>query len=112
MTYEAFDVVVVPFTDSTRQKRRPALVLSQGGVFNDLIGHSVMAMIASEKHAPWPLDAKIGDLPQAGLSAPSVVRMKLFTLDHRFVIGKIGALSATDRKVVNQSLRILGNCRS
>lgn len=104
--YEAFDVVSVPFpfTGSGQQKRRPALVLSGADAFNDRIGHSVMAMITSAKNAPWPLDVNLANLEQAGLAAPSVVRMKLFTLDHRFVVAKIGSLSVGDQKAVRQVL--------
>src|SRR3990167_6817220 len=100
VTYELFDVVTVPFpfTDAATQKRRPAIVLSSKAFFNDQSGHSVMAMITSAKNAPWPLDVPLEDLASSGLSAPSVVRMKLFTLDHRFVIRKIGALSTKDQR--------------
>ncbi|MDO9064778.1 MAG: type II toxin-antitoxin system PemK/MazF family toxin [Sulfuricella sp.] len=109
MVYKKFDVVTVPFpfTDSAMQKRRPALVLSDHATLNRKIGHSVMAMITSEKNAPWPLDVRIADLSQAGLPAPSVVRMKLFTLDHRFVVAKVGALSSADRLLVNNTLDML-----
>ena len=45
MIYEPFDIVVVPFpfTDSSRKKRRPALVLSQKAKFGAFIEHSVLA---------------------------------------------------------------------
>ena len=88
MTYEKYTVVVVPFpfTDKAQTKHRPALVISDPVVFGNLVGHSVMAMITSAANAPWPLDITIKDLKTAGLPAPSVVRMKLFTLDHRFVL--------------------------
>ena len=106
MTYEPFDVVVVPFpfTDSAQTKRRPALVLSQHTNFGNKIGHSVLAMITSQKNAPWPLDCEIKNKKQSGLPAPSVVRMKLFTLDNRFIIRKIGQLSDSDQNKVKQSL--------
>lgn len=109
MTYKKYDVVTVPFpfTDTAMQKRRPALVLSDHATFNAKIGHGVMAMITSEKNAPWPLDVRIADLSQAGLPAPSVVRMKLFTLDHRFVVAKVGELSDADRLLVNDTLDTL-----
>lgn len=109
MTYEKYDVVIVPFpfADSSAQKRRPALVLSGCAAFNEKVGHSVMAMITSEKNAPWPLDVKIGGLAAAGLSAPSVVRMKLFTLDHHFVAAKAGVLSEADRVKVDDALNVL-----
>ena len=85
VTPARFDIVVVPFpfTDKAAQKRRPALVISDSKAFNQPAGHSVMAMITSAGNAPWPLDTHITDLKSAGLSAPSVVRMKLFTLDHQ-----------------------------
>lgn len=106
MIYEPFDVVVVPFpfTDSAKTKRRPALVLSQTSNFGNKIGHSVLAMITSKKNAPWPLDCEINNRKKSGLTAPSVVRMKLFTLDNRFIIRKIGQLSDSDQKMVKQSL--------
>jgi mRNA interferase MazF len=111
MTYESFDVVVVPFpfTDSSRSKRRPALVLSQKTDFGSVIEHSVLAMITSKKNEPWPLDVVIKDKKQSGLTAPSVVRMKLFTLDNRFILRKIGRLSKSDQKQVKESLSRIFN---
>jgi len=105
MTYEPFDVVIVPFpfTDAAQTKRRPALVLSQNTNLGNKIGHSILAMITSLKNAPWPLDCEIKS-SESGLTAPSVVRMKLFTLDNRFIIRKIGYLSEDDQKQVTQSL--------
>jgi mRNA interferase MazF len=97
--YDRFDVVVVPFpfTDKAAKKRRPALVLSSAKTFNRVIEHSVTAMITSADNAPWPLDTPIADLKAAGLSSASVIRMKLFTLDHRFVIRKAGQLAESDQ---------------
>jgi len=104
--YEAFDVVVVPFpfTDSARDKRRPALVISDREAFGARVGHSVMAMVTSAGNAPWPLDVPISDLAAAGLPAASVVRMKLFTLDHRLVLRKAGSLGVADRASVKRAL--------
>jgi mRNA interferase MazF len=104
--YEPFDVVVVPFpfTDSAKSKRRPALVLSQSTHFSEEIEHTVLAMITSLKNDSWPLDYEIKNLEQSGLTAASVVRMKLFTLDNRFIVRKIGHLSKTDQNQVKKSL--------
>ena len=104
-TFEAFDVVVVPFpfTDRLAEKRRPALVLSSSS-FNTPSGHSVLAMITSREHSPWPLDVALEDLSAAGLSAPSRVRMKLFTLDHRLVLRRIGSLADGDREAVRAAV--------
>jgi len=109
VTYEAYDLVVVPFpfTDSTSSKRRPALVLSSHHSFNSKVGHSVLAMVTSAKNSSWALDCAINDLDEAGLSSPSIVRMKLFTIDVRLIISKIGHLSLADKSSVSGSLQKL-----
>lgn len=106
MSFERFTVVRVPFpfTDRNATKNRPALVLSDAASFNTPAGHSVMAMITSLGNAPWPLDCPIDDLKAAGLPVPSLVRFKLFTLDHRLVRGELGKLSATDAVSVRARL--------
>jgi mRNA interferase MazF len=108
VTFKPFDILVVPFpfTDSTAVKRRPALVLS-AEAFQNRIGHLAVAMITSRENRGWPLDVEISDLPAAGLSHPSVVRMKLFTLDERFVLRKAGRLATTDQAAVRRSLKLL-----
>ena len=111
MIFEAFDVVVVPFpfTDRRASKRRPALVLSGAKVFNTPAGHLVLAMITSAENAPWPLDTPVNDSAGAGLPVPSVVRMKLFTLDAGLVLRRAGMLGKADRKAVRAALsRLLG----
>lgn len=72
MTCDAWQVVVVPFpfTDRSTAKRRPALVLSGRG-FNGH-GFSVLAMLTSASHAPWPGDTPVSKLRPAGLTAPSL----------------------------------------
>ncbi len=106
MIYKSFDVVVVPFpfTDQNTNKRRPALILSDYEIFNYVTQNCVMAMITSAKNPEWPLDVNIGSIKKAGLPAPSKVRMKLFTLDSRLIVKKIGGLAAKDREAVKKSL--------
>lgn len=111
MIFEQFAVVRVPFpfTDRSATKNRPALVLSDPNVFNRSASHPVMAMITSAAHPPWPLDCPMEDLSAAGLPAPSKVRFKLFTLDHRLVRGQLGRLSEGDEARVRQNLaKLLG----
>lgn len=108
-TFNQFQVVVVPFpyTDQTTSKRRPALVLSDHGSFNGRIGQCVMAMITSAQHSAWPLDVEITDLDSAGLPAPSLVRMKLFTLDQRLIVRSCGKLANRDQLSVQRALKHL-----
>lgn len=101
MTCDIWDVVVVPvpFTDRATTRRRPALVVS-ARAFNRH-GHSVLAMITSASHQAWPGDTPIRDLTAAGLKAPSLVRLKLFTIDSRCLARRIGALAGADRTAVS-----------
>lgn len=111
MIFNAFDVVVVPFpfTDRATTKRRPALILSNAQIFNQKVGQSVLAMITSAKNSDWSLDIEIQDLDSAGLTSPSIVRMKLFTLDEQLIIRKAGKLTPTDQNKVTEALHQLLN---
>jgi len=106
VTFEAFDVVVVPFpfTDLDAGKRRPALAVSNK-TFNETHAVVVLAMITSAANAGWPSDVLITDLASAGLSAESVMRMKLFTLDRALIQRKIGRLGKRDRTAVAKMAR-------
>jgi mRNA interferase MazF len=108
VTFEPGTVVRVPFpfVDSGATKHRPALVLS-AEKYNAIHGHFVMAMITSAKHRKWPSDALISDLGSAGLSSPSIVRFKLFTLDNRLVSGSIGKLASDDWIAVLNALKLI-----
>jgi mRNA interferase MazF len=105
-TFDRFAVVKVPFpfADRLATKTRPALILSDAVAFNVPAGHSVLAMITSAKHSSWPLDVPLTDLATAGLPAPSIVRMKLFTLDHRLILARLGTLCPVDRQSVSTAI--------
>lgn len=105
MTFERFEVVVVPFpfSDRTGTKRRPALVVSHES-FNRTHGQLVLAMITTAGRGPWPSDTPITDLAAAGLRADSMVRLKLFTIDRALVAARIGRLSDDDRAAVRTAL--------
>jgi len=112
MTYDRYTVVKVPFpfTDKLASKNRPALIISAAEQFNNQIEHSVMAMITSAKQSDWPLDTIITDLSSAGLPAPSLIRLKLFTLDHRLIRGALGELTTEDKVCFDMHLAaLLGN---
>ncbi len=108
MVSEPWDVVVVPFPFSERpdSKRRPALVLSKTA-FNEN-GHTILAMITTKAHRSRPGDSNIEEHRTAGLNTPCMVRLKIFTLDNRLILKKIGHLSAGDRnRVGNHAHRYL-----
>lgn len=106
MGFEQWAVVVVPFpfTDRRAERRRPALVVSPPEALGNRVGQSVLAMVTSAAHSAWPLDVPLTDLACAGLPAPSLVRMKLFTLDDRLVERQVGTLSAADAEAAAVAL--------
>jgi mRNA interferase MazF len=98
-------VVPFPFTDRRTSKRRPALALSSQ-TFSAASGHTVLAMITSAANPAWPMDVSI-EPAAAGLRAPSLIRMKFFTLDNRLIIRKVGSLAERDRRAVAVSIQKL-----
>jgi len=98
------DVVIVPFPFSERagHKSRPALVFSDR-LFNRH-GHTVLAMITTTGHHLWPGDVVLANPRAAGLNVPCMVRLKLFMLDNRLLIKRLGQLSASDRQHVTEQL--------
>ena len=103
MICESDDVVAVPFpfADGPGAKRRPALVVSRKP-FNEA-GHTVMAMVTTRARPPWPGDSEIKDFSDAGLHLPCLARLKLFTLDNRLIVKRLGRLSAADAGRVRQA---------
>lgn len=99
-TFDRFDVVVVPFpfTDRQANKRRPAVVL--GSVGPD---QHVLAMITTAEG--WNTDVPVTDLDAAGLPVPSVVRLKLLTLDSHLILRVSGRLSAKDENNLKRQLK-------
>ena len=106
-TFKTGDIVIVafPFTDTDQTKNRPALVLSEEKQFNTATGHTILAMITSSLHSPWPHDIPITHLTACGLVKASIIRFKLFTLDNRLIPTVIGHLSPSDLKPVQRHLK-------
>ena len=103
---EAGDVAIVPFpfTDMAVAKPRPALALSAGKA-NGESGNTIFAMITTAAKSHWPTDIPLADAEGTGLTAASLVRLKLFTLDNRLVSRRVGALLPRDRAAVRKMLR-------
>jgi len=93
---DRWDVVLVPFpfTEAPGAKRRPALALSNPA-FNRS-GHTVLAMITTREHNPWPGDTEIEHHRAAGLPLRCLVRLKLFTLDNHLILRRLGSLAPSD----------------
>jgi len=105
---DPFAVVRVPFpfTDRSVQRRRPALVIS-GPDFQRGSSNVLLAMITTARRSSSPLDWPLHDLAPTGLREACCVRLKLFTLDERLILGELGHLAAIDRCGVQANLRHL-----
>ena len=103
---ERWEVVTAlfPFTESPVRKPRPVLVLSNG-TFNRSHGHVIGCMITTGANSRWPSDHQISDLEAAGLSHPSLLRWKVFTLAGYLLGRKIGVLGEEDQASVTGTLQ-------
>jgi len=102
-------LAVLPFTDPTGLKRRPAVIVSPENRPEDDV---VIAFLTSFKGDPLqPADLLIPaddpDFKRTGLKRPSVLRLgKLFTLQRGLLLGKLGELSPRLMQQVDVRLRI------
>lgn len=53
-------------------------------------------MITTGGNKPWKSDICISDCKEQGLYPKSVIRMKIFTLDNRFILKRIGDANSKD----------------
>ena len=106
MTYKPYTIVAVPFpfTDSAQTKKRPAVVISSER-HQEKTSHITLLMVTTAKHSHWFDDHLIIDLDSAGLSTPSIVRQKLFTIDSRLILKEVGILSKEDHSKVSKLLQ-------
>ena len=106
-SFEQGDIVRVPFpyTDRATRQRRPALVVSAGGIGEDQ-GLLWVVMITSAENRPWPGDLSFGDaFAEAGLPAPSVIRpCKITTIEARYA-ERLGRLGPSLKVQVEKALR-------
>lgn len=97
--YRAGDVVVVPFPYSDRfaQKRRPALVVSNGELRAQ--GLIWLAMVTPARHSSQKFDVAIDDLALAGLGAPSIIRpTKIARVEPGWNLRKAGVIGEAQIK--------------
>lgn len=107
------DIVMVdnPFSDARGSKVRPMLVV-QSDARNQLLNHCVVAMVTTNltfvgtDPTQILVDVSTSDGAQSGLNADSAIRCgNLFTLHEKFILRKIGTLSAVLMQKVDDGLR-------
>lgn len=94
------DIVLAAFQqEDSKVKKRPALILSHVGYFQDLILCGISTQLWVAEHDPH-LNVTIAedhpDFAQSGLKAASVFRLGfLYTMSHKHIQGKMGMVSDT-----------------
>ena len=105
MTYEKWDIVLVPFpfTDLSAAKKRPALIISPNNYneYQDVI----IAFVTSKLNIQHRIgDYKIREWKESNLPKPSMIRMKFATIDKSIIIKTLGRLHKNDSKKFGRSL--------
>jgi mRNA interferase MazF len=103
------DVVLVPFpfTDQTGTKKRPAIVVSSDAYQQRRRDLVIMAVTSQIKPAAVFGEVTITAWQQAGLIQPSVTKPILTTIEKGLVIRKLGQIQLTDRKALENALRLI-----
>jgi mRNA-degrading endonuclease toxin of MazEF toxin-antitoxin module len=113
MIYRRGDLVMVdhPISDARGSKVRPMLVV-QSNARNKILNHCVVAMLTTNlgfvggDPTQVLVDITTQSGASAGLSATSAIRCgNLFTLHEKFILRKIGTLSAVLMQQVDDGLR-------
>ena len=109
MAYQKGDLVLIPFpfTNLSKTKVRPAVVLSSSLYHTtepDLILGAITSNLAA---ASASVDYIIVDWRAANLRYPSAFKPLVFTLEPSSVLYKIGELSSDDLTEVEKRLRLI-----
>ncbi|MEL6441717.1 MAG: type II toxin-antitoxin system PemK/MazF family toxin [Cyanobacteria bacterium J06621_8] len=97
------DVVLVryPFSDLSKAKVRPAIVINAPHKSQDLIVVALTSKLDKLLDGEFPLS----EWSQAGLNVPTAVKRGLFTIRADLVLKKIGILTQEDVEQLEQSLK-------
>lgn len=99
MIYEKWDIVLLPFpfTDLTSSKKRPALIVSPKQYNSQF--DVIVAFITSKMDLDYREgDYRILNWEKANLPKPSMLRMKLATIDKAIILKQLGVLVSEDRE--------------
>ena len=98
-------LVPFPFTDLSGTKVRPAVVISQGVVGDDVTVLFVSSKKTERRHLfdVEILPDKINGIKQASVAKCS----KIATLDRKIILGELGRLSPEVVRLINGKLRLL-----
>lgn len=104
--YKKGTVVLVPFpfTDLTGNKVRPALIISQGKISDDII---VVFITSQDKLKAKNLVSVAPDADNGLKVSSKIVCSKIATVEAKIVLGELGVISEVIQNKVNNELKIV-----
>ena len=101
--YSRNEVVLIrhPYSDLSGSKVRPAVVVSAPHASVNVFIVPLTSKVSSFLEGEFILK----DWSRAGLNVPSSLKRGIFTVQENLIIKRVGKISATDSKKLNDSLR-------
>lgn len=90
-----------PFSDLSGAKVRPAVIVSAPHISSDLL----VVPLTSRTEALRPGEFVLSGWREAGLNVPSAVKRGVFTIVEALILKRVGALTVSDTRTLEQSLR-------
>lgn len=102
-SYSKYDIVLVryPFSDLSRSKVRPAVVVSSPHTSQDIL----VTPLTSKTGSLLEGEFAISEWSIAGLNVATAVKRGVYTVHESLVIKVIGKLAEVDAERLDQSLR-------
>ena len=101
-TFANVVLVPFPFSDQSRTKKRPAVVVSSAS-YNASRRDIVIMAITSQVRTPLGFgEALLGDWQAAGLIKTSVLKPVFTTIEQGLVVRTMGQLNAADAKTLRE----------
>lgn len=112
--YEKGNVVLVPFpfSDQTRTKKRPAVVISSSAYNQHSSDIVIMAITSQTEKTIGVAECLIQNWQDAGLLKPSAIKPAISTIEQTLVLKKIGKLSSHDVTLLETVLKELLDLRT
>ncbi|MGA1796131.1 MAG: type II toxin-antitoxin system PemK/MazF family toxin [bacterium] len=109
INYDFGDAVLVPFpfTDQSKSKKRPAIVISSSAYHRERPDLILMAATSQIRPSASFGEVTVMQWKQAGLLKPSVIKPIFTTVEKGLVLKKLGRLGEKDRHNLQETLRVL-----
>nr|VFJ60826.1 MAG: mRNA interferase MazF [Candidatus Kentron sp. FW] len=97
------DLIIVryPFSDASRSKIRPAIIISASHISEDVF----VVPLTSRTISLLPGEFVLEDWAEAGLNVETAVKRGIYTVNRKLIIKKVGVTSIFDAERLGRSLR-------